>query len=183
MNGDLLLIEGYHSTYNITESVVKKGIREIGFIGDIHYARTNMDRYKGFCECLKVYDIEKQDKFCLTTPFDIYSYKQIIFDFLDSLNPLPEAFVCVSDYIAHFIQFYFSEHPDRIPEGIIITGFDASDEYTNVDGQITTAEVKTDHLGKRLASQALYRIANPDAPYELTYVRPDIVYRESRILI
>ncbi len=44
---------------------------------------------------------------------------------------------------------------------------------------ITTAEVKTGFLGKRLAVQIIYRMEHGDAPYELTYVKPEIILRDS----
>ena len=44
LHGDLLLIEGYNTMYEITQSILERGITNIGFIGDIHYAITNKDR-------------------------------------------------------------------------------------------------------------------------------------------
>ncbi len=181
--GDLILIEGFHTTYNITESVIKSGAKTIGFIGDIHYAWTNADRFKGFGQCLLDNNIEIKKEFVMTDRIGIFSYKQTLYDYLDSLAELPDAFVCASDFIAHFVHFYLTEHPERIPNGIIVTGFDASEEFANVEGLITTADARIDLLGKRLAQQCLYRIATPDAPYELTYVRPKIIYRDSRITV
>lgn len=179
LNGDLLLLEGYHSIYHITESVVKKGKREIGFIGDIQYAKTNLDRYKGFCQCMKDYGLTVRREICMTGKIGIFSYDKEISGFLDSLEKFPEAFVCASDYIAHFLQLYLSEHPERIPQGIVVTGYDGSSEYANVDGLITTADVKTGLLGKRLAMQIIYRMEHEDAPYELTFIEPSIIYRDS----
>lgn len=98
---------------------------------------------------------------------------------MDSLEKLPEAFVCASDYIAHFLQLYLSEHLERIPKGIIVTGYDGSSEYANVEGLITTVDVKTGLLGKRLAMQIIYRMDHEDAPYELAFIKPSIIFRDS----
>ena len=174
-----MLIEGFSSVYEITESVIQRGIHEIGFIGDIHYAKTNLDRYRGFCSCMENYNLPLKEEFCLTHSIGIFSYYQELSDFLDSLPTLPKAIICASDYIAHYLRAYFSEHEDRIPDGIVITGFDGSNEYTNIDGLITTANVKTSLLGKRLSMQLIYRMEHCDAPYELTYINPDIIYRDS----
>lgn len=181
LRGDLLLIEGYHSTYEITKSVVERGVRKIGFIGDIHYAITNEDRYTGFCRCMEDYHIPIQPEICVTRRIGIFSYHRELCDFLDSLPQLPQAFVCASDYIAHFLHLYFKEHPERIPNGIIVTGFDGSQEYSNIEGMLTTAKVRTSLLGKRLSLQIIYRMEHNDAPYELTYINPEIVYRDSLI--
>lgn len=179
LKGDLLLLEGYHSVYRITESLLKRGIRDIGFIGDIQYAKTNLDRYKGFCQCMKEHQITVRDEICMTRKIGIFSYDKEINRFLDSLEKLPEAFVCVSDYVAHFLELYLAEHRDRIPDGIVVTGYDGSSEYSNIADLITTAEVKTGLLGKRLAMQIIYRMEHEDAPYELTFIEPSIVFRDS----
>lgn len=179
LRGDLLLLEGYSTLYQITASVLARGLKKIGFIGDINYAKTNLERYQGFCQCMTDHNLKIDDRICLTHSIGIFSYHQELSAFLDSLAVLPEAFVCASDYIAHFLQIYFSEHADRIPNGILVTGYDGSREYSNIDGQITTANVKTSLLGKRLSVQIVYRMEHPDAPYELTFINPEIIYRDS----
>lgn len=179
LRGDLLLLEGYSTLYQITESVLAREPKSVGFIGDINYAKTNLERYQGFCQCMKDHNLEIDDRLCLTRSIGIFSYYQEISAFLDSLAVLPDAFVCASDYIAHFLQIYFSEHADRIPDGILVTGYDGSCEYSNIDGQITTANVKTSLLGKRLAVQIVYRMEHPNAPYELTFIHPEIIFRDS----
>lgn len=181
LRGDLLLLEGYHSTYKITQSVINRGITELGFIGDIQYARTNLDRYHGFCKCMEDNHLEIKKECCMTRSIHIDSYYQVLSSFLDSLPRLPKAFICASDYITHFLQLYFTEHRNRIPEGILVTGFDGSLEYTNVSEQLTTADVRTSLLGKRLSMQIIYRMEYADAPYELTYINPAIIYRDSML--
>lgn len=179
LQGDLILLEGYSTLYQITESVISRGLTNIGFIGDIQYSKTNLDRYRGFCQCMKEHNLEINPKHCLTGSIGIFSYAQELNDFLDSLPVLPEAFICASDHIAHFLQIYFSEHQKRIPKGILITGYDGSREYDNVAGLITTANVKTSLLGKRLSVQIIYRMEHPEAPYELTFINPEILYKDS----
>lgn len=179
LRGDLILLEGYDSIYEITESVIRQGVTDLGFIGDIQYARTNLERYRGFCECMKAHGLKHNERATLIGNIGIFSYYQEITDFLDSLEELPEAFICASDFIAHFLQSYLAEHRERIPNGIIVTGYDGSCEYMNVDGLLTTAEVETGLLGKRLTVQMLYRMEHPEASYEVVYINPVIVYRES----
>lgn len=179
LQGDLLLIEGYHTTYDITKSVLKRGSTNVGFIGDIQYAITNYDRYCGFRKCMEDHNLVVNTSNCFTDPIGIFTYQKELFYFLDSLPQLPQAFVCASDYIAHFLQLYLAGHQDRVPNGMIVTGFDGIKEYTNVEGILTTADVNTSLLGKRLSMQILYRIEHNNAPFELTYIQPEIIYRES----
>lgn len=175
LNGDLILIEGYRTEYDITESLVQSGHTEIGFLGDIHYAQTNLERYRGYCACMQAHRLEIRPEQCLTGSIGIFSYGKELYAFLNSLAEWPTAFVCVSDFVAHFVKQYMDENPQRLPHPVVLTGFDNSEEYTNVAGHITTANVPTSLLGKRLALQLLFRTEHPDAPYELTFVRPSII--------
>lgn len=178
LRGDLVLLEGRNAVHDITRSVIDKGLKKVGFIGDIHYAQTNRDRYEGYLQCMEECGLPVEEKFCLTHRIGIFSYSKEITRFLDSLDELPEAFICVSDYVAHILQLYFSEHKERIPEGIVATGYDGRYEY-DVVRMITTADVRTEFIGKRLAMQIMYRMEHEDAPYEKTFIEPLIVYRDS----
>ena len=177
LNGDLLLIEGYRTEYDITESLIQNGHTNIGFLGDIYYAQTNLERYRGYCACMQAHRLDIHEACCLTGSIGIFSYQKELYDFLDSLTDWPSAFVCVSDFVAHFVRQYMDENPHHVPHPVVLTGFDNSDEYTNVAGHITTANVPTSLLGKRLALQLLFRTQQPNAPYELTFVRPAIIYK------
>lgn len=175
LSGDLLLIEGYCTEADITETLIRNGHKDIGFLGDINYAQTNMERYLGYCDCMERHGLAIKPEHCLTGNIDIFSYGKELNSFLDSLANWPSAFVCVSDYVAHFVQLYLDENAQRLPHPVILTGFDNAVEYTNVTGRIITANVPTGLLGKRLAMQLLFRTEHPDAPYELTFINPPIV--------
>lgn len=176
LDGDVLLIEGYCTELEITKALIEKGHREIGFLGDTHYAQTNMERYRGYVACMERYGLTVSPAFCLTGSIGIFSYEEELDSFLDGLTDWPDAFVCASDYVAHFVRQYMDEHPDRVPHPVVLTGFDNSSEYTNVAGQIITANVPTGLMGKRLAVQLSFRVEHPDAPHELTFIHPSIVF-------
>lgn len=175
LNGDLLLIEGYRTEAEITESLILDGHKEIGFIGDINYAQTNKERYLGYRESMDRYKLPIRPEYCCIDSMGVFSYEKEIYAYLDGLSQWPTSFVCVSDYVAHFVQQYLSDHQQKLPHPVVLTGFDNTDEYTNVSGRITTANVPTGLLGKRMALQLLFRTNHPDAPDELTFIKPSII--------
>ena len=176
---DLMLIEGRSAITAIIDDIVKKGCSRLGFIGDLNYARTNLERYQGFVDGLALHNIPLDPTTCYTDSIGISSYQSKIFEFLDSIKEMPDAFICVSDYVAQFVAMYISEHPKRFNKPILLTGFDGSKEYVNVADKITTASVNTRQLGRRLALQVLYRMEHPAAPYETVYIHPEISYFSS----
>lgn len=176
LNGDLILIEGYHTEFEITENLIYNGHTKIGFLGDIHYAQTNLERYRGYCACMEKHGLPILPEQCLTENIGIFSYGQDINTFLDTLGNWPTAFVCASDFVAHFVQQYMDENPHKLRHPVTLTGFDNTEEYANVAGRIITANVPTDLLGKRLAMQLMFRTQHPEAPHELTYVSSSIIH-------
>jgi LacI family transcriptional regulator len=179
LTGDLVLLEGHNSICKITNSIIQKGRTEIGFIGATDYARTNLDRYTGYAAAMKQNNLPINPKLCLTGDIGIYTYIEEINDFLSHLKQMPQAFVCVSDYVAHFLLQYLSEHNIKVPDDIAVSGYDGSTEYGDLANYLTTVQVDTHALGRRLVKQLLYRMNDPDAPIETVYLSFDIAYGES----
>lgn len=179
LTGDLFLFEGKSSVNKITSSIINKGRTEIGFIGDIEYAKTNFDRYEGFLSAMSQYTLPVKKEYCLVHSIGIYTYAEEINDFLSNLKQMPQAFVCASDYVAHFIIKYLNANNFNVPEDIAVSGYDGTTEYIDQVDYLTTVQVQTRELGKRLVTQLLYRISNPDSPPEVTYIYSKIRYGES----
>ncbi|SFR65603.1 LacI family DNA-binding transcriptional regulator [Anaeromicropila populeti] len=182
LSGDLILLEGRSKIYEITKKLIVSGIEDIGFIGDTEYAITNQQRYEGFLDAMNEYSLNVEHEHCLTKRIGIYTYEEEITNFLQNNKNLPKAYVCVSDFVAHFVLKYLTKHKYRVPEDIIITGFDGNAEYPEITGRLTTVEVETTALGSRLTNQLLYRISHPTAPTAVIYVNTQIVQGESALL-
>lgn len=178
LNGDLILIEGKSYIFEITEHLIQSGRSKIGFIGDIGYAYTNNDRYHGFLHAMKKHGLSVNPKHSLTRTLGIDTYTEEIREFIDSLTSLPEAFICANDYIANILFKIFEEKGIQVPKDIALSGFDDNLEFPETS-KLTTVKVHTKSLGARLAMQLLYRINNPEAGYELSYIHSNVIYRKS----
>lgn len=177
LQGDLILLEGENTMKKITQNMVDKGCRKVGFIGDIFYAKTNEMRYNGFKQAMAKNNLPISPEYCLTAPMDTESYLREIGAFLDNLEVLPDAFVCVSDYVAFLTHNLLVERLDteQIPR---LSGYDNSKEFLLDHYGITTVNVQNAMLGKRLIMQALYRIENPNADFEEVLITPQILFRD-----
>lgn len=179
LDGNLVMLEGRCLVREITGRLLRSGRTRLGFIGDIRYAQTNMDRYEGFLDAHREAGLMPDPALSLTGPLGLYTHHAEIGDFLRGLNSLPDGFVCASDYIAHFVQANFTEHELDPGQRVVLTGFDNNAEYTNVAGRITTVDVQTETLGARLANDLLFVTTHPEASKELIYVNSEILYRGS----
>jgi LacI family transcriptional regulator len=177
LNGDVIYLEGHHAIKEITSRLLDRGIRKIGFIGDIEYAQTNMDRYEGFVDAFSDRNLVIPTEYSMTAHLGLNTHYDELSEFLNSLKDAPEAFVCASDFIAHFVHKYYSEnHPDMIDK-IILTGFDNNPEYTNVAGLITTVDVSTKNIGKRLAGHIVHNMSHLNQGQEVSYIQNKVIYR------
>lgn len=179
LTGDLVLLEGCKSVQKITDSIIQKGRTDIGFIGATDYARTNNDRYLGYKQAMASHNLFIDPGKCLTGSIGIYTYAEEINQFLNGLNKMPEAFVCASDFLANLVIRYLKEHNIDVPKDVAVSGYDGNAEYSELVNYLTTVQVDTRALGKRLVKQLLYRINDPDSPVELIYLTFDISYGDS----
>ena len=69
-----------------------------------------------------------QRNVCSPDPFGAFTYKEEIDAFLDTLPAMPEAFVCVSDYVACILMQLLLKRGFRIPEDVAVSGFDGNME-------------------------------------------------------
>lgn len=177
LNGDLMIIEGRSRVREITRLLLDRGLNSVGFIGDVEYAQTNEDRYKGYCDAFAERGKSIPEDLCMTSHLGLQTHYEELCAFLDGLEKLPEAFVCVSDYIAHFIVEYCIEKNIPLERMPILTGFDNSHEYGNVADRITTVDVDTIAVGSRLADKIIFAMHHPKAAHEVSYIKTQIVYR------
>ena len=92
---------------------------------------------------------------------------------------MPQAFVCASDYVAHFVIKYLNANNYNVPEDVAVSGYDGTTEYIDQADYLTTVQVQIRELGKRLVNQLLYRINNPESPFEATHIYSKLRYGES----
>lgn len=178
LNGDLILMENTNSIVQVTEHLVQQGKEHFGFIGDIHYALSNYERYDGFLRVLNRFSLPVEERFLLTRFADTNTYQEEIISFLDDLPCFPEVFICANDYIACMLIQQLQKRTLRIPEDIAVSGFDNSNENPLAE-DLTTVQVFNQDIGRRLALQILFRIAHPEARSEIVYVTTQVIFRNS----
>ena len=178
LNGDLILMENSSSISEITEHLLKQGRTKIGFIGDIRYAQSNYERYEGFCKTLERHGLSPCPELSLTGSIGTDTHKEEIDAFLNTLPFMPDAFVCVSDYVACLLMQLLLKRGLRIPEDVAVSGFDGNMESPLAE-ELTTVQVFNQDIGLRLALQILYRIEHPDTRPEIVYISSQTIFRSS----
>ena len=177
---DLVLLDGTRSIFEIADHIISQGVTQLGFIGDITYSKTILDRFEGFKKALAAHKIPMNQEFCFTSSSRCHFYeREEIEDILNNVSRLPQAFVCGNDFIAFMLIDSLKRRGVRVPEDMVVSGYDNIREKITAESQLTTVQVDTEVLGRRLVRQILMRIETPGMPKEIIYVEPDIIYRRS----
>ena len=178
IKGDLVFFEGVNTVEEICFYLIDQGKKELGFIGDIHYAHTNHDRYRGFLRALNTRGLEPFEGAVLIESLGIHTVEEKVIDFLESIKNMPQAFVCANDHLAYFVSKYLLENQKRIGKEVVIAGYDGMANYGDIQGMVVTATVNTSSIGRRLARKILFLTAYPNGDKEMSYIRPPMTIRQ-----
>ncbi len=178
--GDIVICEGFHSVRKITEDLISKGLRRIGFIGDITYCKTMNDRYQGYLSALQGAGINPDPSIMAAyhAPHKFYKTDEVD-RALNSFSSIPEAIVCANDDIALDVIRCLKARGLSVPRDVAVTGYDNVEGMTQAEPVLTTVRVGNQRLGRRLVQLLMWRIQNPGFPKEVISIGVEIILRQS----
>lgn len=180
LNGDIILMENEHSTYLMTKKLIDNGHTKIGFVGDYAHCKSFNERWMGFNRALLNSRLHLDLSLCiLEDDRNPYSDFEWMKEQIDKLEELPTAFICANDFIAISVMSVLKSKNIKVPEDIVICGFDDSTESRIVDPQLTTVHIFNSEMGIVAAEMLLSRLKNPTKPSQITYVKTEPIFRAS----
>lgn len=179
---DVVTMECEESVYCITKAIIEKTKDDIGFLGDINNCGSFMERWKGFEKAVNEAGHQVNHALCILQETENH-YQAMgdseVKESLERLERIPRAMVCANDRIAINVIMELKEKGLRVPEDVMIAGFDNINESTIIDPPITTVINPKYELGMRAGEEILWRLKNPGRPYEIIRVKTDFVFRKS----
>ncbi len=161
----------YEEFYNVNinnYSVMKKlvehlitvhGARVFNFISGPESNPEAKDRLRAFRNALKEHDIEFDSRRFFEGRFRSYDGIKAIEDFVESGLDLPDAFVFANDSMALTAMSKLQRMGYKVPEDVIVTGFDNTFNAQNSYPTLTTVERPVYDSGYK-ACQILYNLMN-----------------------
>jgi LacI family transcriptional regulator len=172
-----VLSDNIHGAFQATEYLIRKGHREIGFIGAHDQAYPSFrDRRAGYRNALADYHLS-QAYFadCSLNRGDIVAAT------LDLVTQHPHitGLVCVNDETAISAMYGLIEAGIRVPQDISIIGFDDIYLAESVVPSLTTMRVNKQSMG-RLAVQLLFnQVFQADGGRVTSIFRPSLIERNT----
>ena len=177
---DVISMENVAGIMAVTDHVISKGARRLGFYGDITHCNSFLERWLGFRMALEQAGLPLDMDMCVIEK-NIAAYTDVQWagDRLRRMKALPDAFICANDYLAIRLMTALKQMGRRIPEDIMITGFDGQPQAAVVDPALTTVQIPSEEIGRLAAQIMLGRIQSPNHPYVFSHVRTTPVFRAS----
>ena len=174
--GDVVYVESYNSFKKITGTLLDRGYKDIAYIGDIHYAQTMTERYKGFVDAHDARGLEVDPDLCfIDGPTHLFYDQEEVDQLVKGIKRVPDAIVCGNDDIAKRVIKALKDQNRFLENELVVTGYDHLDDSDLSKSLYATVEVDRKALGLRLVRQILYRIKTEDEAFEQIYIEPELI--------
>ncbi|WP_440898097.1 LacI family DNA-binding transcriptional regulator [Amphibacillus sp. Q70] len=171
---DSVITDNFYGAYDITNYLLNKGHREIGYVGNLYSTSSIQDRFLGYYKSLLEHHIELKQEF-------IINDRDEKGKFIDIQLPdkLPTAFVCNCDQVAHEVVKKLNKLGYSVPEDCSIIGFDNDIYATITSPPLTTVEVDIDEMVKQAVRLIVRKVQGKNKRYGRTSVKGNIIKRDS----
>lgn len=171
---DSVVADNFYLGYLLTDLLIEKGHKEIGFIGSINQTSSIQDRYLGYYKALIENNIDID--FDYLVPDRDEKGKLIDFELPEKL---PTAFVCNCDRIAFNLIQKLKKMDVKVPEECSVVGFDNSLFSRICEPKITTVDNNIKKMVSTAVKVITKKIHNSKKVYDRILVPGTIIERDS----
>lgn len=171
-------LDNQKGTFLATETLIRLGHKNIGYIGSTHQITDETDRLKGYLTALQHYCIEPEPHFIAHSTPDFEGGENAMINLL-SYNSNLTAVVAYNDGMAAGAISVLSENNIIVPKQFSIIGFDDMPIARYLIPKLTTIRYPIDLMANYAANLALSLVDNTiDTPTHLQF-NPTLVKRFS----
>lgn len=163
----------------LTEHLVDAhGVRDPVYLAGPFDSPDDAERYNGFAEALEGRGINPTALPVLHGEFSRQRARAVAAD-LALRDAVPRAIVCANDQMALGILDVFAERGIRVPDDVIVSGFDGLDAAAESAPRLTTVNQPMEHLGRAAVQAMVSRLARPDQEPIAMRLPVKVLLRES----
>lgn len=174
LSADQLYMENTAPVMQFVHSMLEKGITRIGFVGEYRHCQSFYERYTAFFLAMGMAGHPVQNKFVV----DYHSVEQL-YSAIRAMKEFPEVFVCANDSVAWDTMRALETIGIRVPEDVMLCGFDDAAESRFCKPAMTTVHIPIPAMTAFAVQLILSRIKTPSLDYRTVYAETELIYRES----
>lgn len=161
---DCILTHNKQGGYMMTDYIIKKGYKKIGFFGDLSYSMSFEDRFTGYKQALMNNHIVERGKlnqyirdYSFTKGIENYVLENDLQSIMKILKmkPLPEVLVCANDSNAFVVILALTQLGIKVPDEVGVVGFDDTPLCLKSIPQMTTIQVQKELMGQVAVSKLI----------------------------
>ncbi len=175
---DQLYMDNSTELSRLLSELLRRGVRRIGFLGDYLHCQSFFERYMSFRMVMTLEGVPVEERFILPA-----NGIPELARGLEALEELPELFVCANDFVAYDALQILRRLGKRVPEDLMLCGFDDAPESRMVVPALTTVHIHTQAMAFSAAQLLLTRIQEPSLDFRKVYTDTDLLLRESTMLM
>lgn len=183
---DCVLTHNKQGGYLITQYVLDKGYKRVGFFGDLEYSLSFSDRFMGYKQALVnrniTDDIESyMNQYSFLHDTEKYVLENDVHSIVSLLGKreLPEVFVCANDSNAFILLNALTLMNIKVPDQIGITGFDDTPLCDKTIPKLTTVQVQKELMGEIAVNKLIDRIHRENDVQMTQLLSTKIIERDS----
>lgn len=148
----------------IRHLITSHGVKVMNFVAGMKGNRFSEERIGRFRKVLDEYGLEFDERRLGYGDFWGRPTRAVAESWFTNGLPLPEAVICANDLMAIEVCRVFREHGIRVPEDVLVTGFDGIELEKYHTPRLTTCAVDINEAGIAIASAAVRLINRESCP-------------------
>lgn len=178
LNANLLLMDSRNTCRQMLTSLIRNhNLTSIGFVGDANHCISFRERYEAFLMVGKECGVDTSYRLLDNDLY--YAEAEWLAKRLPEMGPLPQLIFCANDFLASQTMYVLESMGKRVPEDVMICGFDGIYSVPPTLSRLTTISTPANQLGALAATTLLHKLAFPSEINSSTYLHTKIIYRES----
>lgn len=178
---DIVNSDNYFSVYKLINKIIKdKGIKSFSFVGDHLHCLSFFERYQGMLSAINMNKINHRSEqdVLLDDRFDYGNPNKLKFELANKIHNV-ECFVCANDFIARNVINSLKALRKKVPNDVLVIGYDNSKEAINTHPYITTIEVQQKEIGEQAIKNLINRIEDRNLPSKIITIDTNLILRET----
>ena len=158
----------YDGMRELAEHLIEKhGVKRIVFVSGIKDNEECAIRKQAVEDALAERGLKLMDT--VWAGYDYLTATTLANDWIDEGRELPDAFVCANDHMALGIMEILGQRGYKIPDDVIVTGFDNVRESKISYPLLASVSRQWDVMGEHLFRELVNQIENPNPDYKNVY--------------
>lgn len=174
MDVDSIISDSFYGSFRLTNYIISKGHRNIGFVGNINSTSSILDRYLGYLKALITNRLVINEDWIIPDRGEDGAYIDFVLP-----EKMPSAFICNCDSVAYLLIKKLKKMGYNVPNDISVAGYD-NDIFSSLSSpKLTTVEVDVEMMADTAIGAIMRKIQGDNRTIGRKVINGNIIIRES----